>query len=114
MDFGNTSRHGMKVFALWDSETRYCIKYDIYTGGHYHYWKRLPFAILQHPFLSEKKISKLIMQENFGTFYSSWNHQMRLKMVHFIKLGLVNLKCVTYTSVLKKIITVNQEVHNNT
>ena len=34
-------RYGMKAFALCDSATCYCIKYDIYTGGHYRYDRSL-------------------------------------------------------------------------
>lgn len=34
-------RYGVKAFALCDAMTSYCIKYDIYTGGYYHYNREL-------------------------------------------------------------------------
>ena len=30
-------RYGVKAFALCDATTCYCIKYDLYTGGYFHY-----------------------------------------------------------------------------
>ena len=59
----------------------------------------ITFAIL--PSYQKKKILKLNgHSEYFGIYFSWWNHQMHLKMVHFnIKsqnLELVILKCLTY------------------